>query len=348
MAASEGLCDICVTQDITLVATDWCAECEQSLCESCKSHHSAATFSRTHQTIPFERFHQLPSFVKDIKNCCDEHEAKFEYFCSKHELPCCVECVKSTHFECRNLTPLHKVVLQYRDSTALTDFKCTLSELQGNLHAIVENRKGNLSSLVFQKNDCIKKIEEAKNNAVHVLDKIEAELKREVENSHTKAETVIQVLLKELHKSKMKVENMQKEFEIVKTYASDFQFFMSIRHLGNSAKDIETNLHTVLLEDSAVDNITLSFGSAENRTFENALPFLGKVEILHENCQVKLLNQRDKQAQLLTVGTCDIDGLQLHPLLENIKVRNPRRRFAQEVLILDNCFLMTVWFFLTN
>lgn len=157
MAASEGLCDICVTRDNTLVATDWCAECEQSLCESCKSHHSAATFSRTHQTIPFERFHQLPSFVKDLKNCCDEHEARFEYFCKMHELPCCVECVKTTHFECRNLTPLHKVVLQYRDSTALTDFKCTLSELQGNLHAIVENRKGNLSSLVFQKMIVLKK-----------------------------------------------------------------------------------------------------------------------------------------------------------------------------------------------
>lgn len=172
-----------------------------------------------------------------------------------------------------------------------------------------------------------------------MLDKIEAELKREVENSHTKAETVIQVLLKDLHKSKMKVENMQKEFEIVKTYVSDFQFFMSIRHLGNSAKDRETNLHTVLLEDSAVDNITLSFGSAENRTFENTLPFLGKVEILNENCQVKLLNQRDKQAQLLTVGTCDIDGIQLHPLLDRFKVRNSRTRFAKEVLILDNCFV---------
>lgn len=65
-----------------------------------------------------------------------------------------------------------------------------------------------------------------------MLDKIEAELKREVKNSHTKAETVIQVLLKDLYKSKMKVENMQKDFQIVKTYASDFQFFMSIRHLG--------------------------------------------------------------------------------------------------------------------
>lgn len=94
-----------------------------------------------------------------------------------------------------------------------------------------------------------------------------------------------------------------------------------------------------------MDNITLSFGSAENRTFENALPFLGKVEILHENCQVKLLNQRDKQAQLLTVGTCDIDGLKLHPLLDNIKVRNPRSRFAQEVLILDNCFFNDCLFF---
>lgn len=226
----------------------------------------------------------------------------------------------------------------------MAEFKCTLYELQGNLYDIVENRKGNLSSLVFQKNDCFKKIEEAKNNAVHVLDKIEAELKRQVENSHTKAEIVIQVLLKDLYNRKMKVENMQIEFQIVKTYASDFQFFMSVRHLGNIAKDIETNLHTVLLRDSAVDNITLSFGSAENRTFENTLPFLGKVEILHENCQVKMLNQRDKQAQLLTVVV--VSNFTLYLINSRLEIR--ALDFPKMYLYLIIVLLMILWFFLTN
>ncbi|CAC5413787.1 unnamed protein product [Mytilus coruscus] len=335
MAASGRLCDICETRDITVFATDWCPECEQSLCESCKSHHSAFKSSKTHETISFESFDKLPPSVKEIRNDCYEHEARFEYYCNPHEVPCCVECINTTHAECRHLTPMHKVVEHFKASNALSDFEQTLSDLINNLNSLIKGRFDNLSLLSNEKDKCLKEIADTKLKVIAHLDNLEIKLKTEVEMLHGEHLHAIEETIKEFELLKTDVAKMQEEAHIIKQYASDFQLFVAFRELEHTVKNLETDMHLLIKKDSA-KQISISFSSTIVQSIETVLPSLGNVNVITKESDIKLVNQREKQAQLSAIVTPCIAKIQLKTLLQNIEL--PRGN-ETELVIYENCFL---------
>ncbi|CAG2238488.1 unnamed protein product [Mytilus edulis] len=335
MAASGRLCDICETRNITVFATDWCPECEQSLCELCKSYHSASKLSKTHETIPFESFDKLPGAVKEIKNDCSDHEARFEYYCSQHEVPCCVECMKTTHAECRHLTPLHKVIEHYKTSNALSDFEQTLTDFLNNINSLIHGRFDNKSLLADEKEICLKEIADTKRNVIAHLDQLEIKLKAEVEMLHEEHLHAIEETIQEFELLKTDVAKMQEEAHIIKQYASDFQLFIAVRDLEHTVKHLERDMHLLIKKDSA-KQISISCSPTVVQSIETVLPSLGNVNVITKESDIKLVNQREKQAQLSAIATPCIDKIQLKALLQNIKLPSGNKT---ELVIYDNCFL---------
>ncbi|XP_052073762.1 uncharacterized protein LOC127711692 [Mytilus californianus] len=335
MAASGRLCDICETRDITVFATDWCPECEQSLCESCKSHHSAAKLSKTHETIPFESFDKLPSAVKDIKNDCPDHKLRFEYYCIQHELPCCVECMKITHSECRHLTPMHKVVEHFKTSNALSDFEQTLSDLLSNLNSLIKSRFDNISVLADEKGKCLKEITDTKLNVIAQLDTLEIKLKTQIEVLHGEQLQAIEETIKKFEVLKTNVAKMQEEADVIKQYASDFQLFIACTELESTVKSLEKDVQFLMKKDSA-KQISISFSPNVELAIETLLPSLGNVNVITKESDIRLVNHRGKQAQLLAIGTPCIEKIQLKPVLENVQLPSGK---DNKLTILDSCFL---------
>ncbi|CAG2196915.1 unnamed protein product [Mytilus edulis] len=335
MAASERLCDICETRDITVFATDWCPECEQGLCESCKSHHSAIKSSKNHQTISLESFNKLPTAVQEIKNDCSEHGARFEYYCSQHEVPCCVECIKTTHAECRHLTPMHKVVEHNKTSNALTDFDQTLSDFLNNLNTLIQDRLKNISVLADQKKECLKGIKDAKKNVIAHLNTLEMKLKSEIETLHREHLKAIQGTIKEFEELKTNAAKVQEEVDAIKQYGSDFQRFIAFRDLETKAKVLETGKQSLATKDSA-KQISLSFSTDVVQSVEKLYPTLGNVIVNTKESDIKLVDHRGKQAQILAIAMPCIDKIQLKPVFENVQLPTGKNNGC---VIWGNCFL---------
>ncbi|VDI37765.1 Hypothetical predicted protein [Mytilus galloprovincialis] len=335
MAASGRLCDICETREITVFAIDWCPECEQGLCQSCKYHHSAAKLSKTHQTIPVESFNKLPFAIQEIKNDCSEHGARFEYFCSQHELPCCVECIKTTHSECRLLTPMHKVVEHYKTSNALSDFEQTLSDSINNLNTLIKDRLNNISLLADQKEKCLESIEDAKRNVIAHLDELEMKLKVELEALHGEHLKAIEGSVKEFEVFKTNVAKIQAEAVVIKQYGSDFQRFIAFRDFEKKLKSLETDTHSLATNDSA-KQISLSFSTDVVQSVEKLIPTLGGVIVNTKESEIKLVDHRGKQAQILAIGRPCIDKIKLKLVFESVQVPHGHKKNS---IMWDNCFL---------
>jgi hypothetical protein len=46
-------------------------------------------------------YQKLPSYIVSIKNRCDKHGNKYELYCSIHDVPCCVMCIRDDHRHCQ-------------------------------------------------------------------------------------------------------------------------------------------------------------------------------------------------------------------------------------------------------
>ena len=73
-------CGVCSTRHISKVSDIWCSECDEGLCLDCKEHHGASKSSRNHVTVPIKECRKVPVFILEIKEFCEKHDEKYEFF----------------------------------------------------------------------------------------------------------------------------------------------------------------------------------------------------------------------------------------------------------------------------
>ena len=122
-------CYLCQDRHITKQAEEYCLRCEEVLSVDCIDHHRLSKASNTHQTIPTSEYTNLPIFIQQIKQYCDDHGDISEFHCPTHDVACCKRCITPGHRECKDII----IIEVYVSSTALDNTEQTLQDVGSNL-----------------------------------------------------------------------------------------------------------------------------------------------------------------------------------------------------------------------
>ena len=113
-------CDLCreeseEIQDGAALASMYCIECCQNLCEACCKMHKRIKSTLDHELVDFKNqgmAEHIPS--KLVQNCCTVHKSKFiEMFCFDCDLPICVMCF-TEHHQMHKCAEVNKVAEDFR------------------------------------------------------------------------------------------------------------------------------------------------------------------------------------------------------------------------------------------
>ncbi|CAC5378324.1 unnamed protein product [Mytilus coruscus] len=342
MATSgQKFCDICISQHITTPANVWCPECEENFCEKCKIHHEIAKATKKHETIGIENVLKLPKFVQEIKTNCLEHDERFVIFCGDHEVPCCVECLHTTHNNCRMLTPVKKIVQNIKDSSAFLDIEVSLADLLSNIKRIIEDRTANLQELVKQKAQCEEEIKTARETINSYIDSLERDLTNKLHQVFVAKDRRIKQVLTDLEARKITVDEMQKNVNSIKTIASNFQTFIAIRELAQWAHKEETDLQH-LFENESFNWTEVSVVLMKLQAVKNSFTDIGRIEIKESSVNTQLKVRKTRQAQLMDT-VCMSLNIDMINLKEKVKVNLQKKDENVEILdcaILKNGYLL--------
>ncbi|XP_071150336.1 transcription intermediary factor 1-beta-like [Mytilus edulis] len=170
-----SFCNICLTRDQNKLAEEYCPQCEEALCGDCRHHHKISKSTKSHQTISLEKYNKLPSFIKQIKHNCQEHDCFLECYCKCHDSLCCKRCLISSHKECKEtifiedfLTPSSRY-----HSVALHNIEKALKDLEINICSALKDRNRNLIELREQKQKISEQIKEKRQEINTRLDNLE-------------------------------------------------------------------------------------------------------------------------------------------------------------------------------
>ncbi|CAG2231475.1 unnamed protein product [Mytilus edulis] len=147
MAASFQSCGVCDLRHITKPCIVWCTECDEGLCSECKEHHSLSKSSRSHSVIPIAEYQKLPADVLKITQYCTSHDKKYQFYCQKHECPCCSTCIVECHKECREIVELENIIRNAKSSNAMCEIEESLVEIAENLKKIRHHEQNNLLTI---------------------------------------------------------------------------------------------------------------------------------------------------------------------------------------------------------
>ncbi|CAG2225587.1 unnamed protein product [Mytilus edulis] len=108
MASNKPIpCGPCQEGKVKTKADIWCNNCEEGLCSTCSSHHKRSRGTRNHKTIDIKSY--KPS-IPAIKTECDKHGQQLNLYCPSHLMPCCDECISTSHSKCTGIKSLASVV----------------------------------------------------------------------------------------------------------------------------------------------------------------------------------------------------------------------------------------------
>ncbi|XP_063418453.1 uncharacterized protein LOC134701255 [Mytilus trossulus] len=262
MATHESvlLCDVCKNRHMNKSAEEYCPLCEEALCRECRDHHKASKLLKSHQTIPVEKYRKLPLFIQEIKHNCEEHDCFLEFHCKFHDVLCCKLCLISGHKECKETIFIEDFLTpSSRDrSAALDNVEKVLKDLESNISTALKDRNRNLTELREQKQVISKNIREKRQQIDLLLDRLEEAILEKASTMEKVNCQKIEEVITKLNEEKKIVDEIQKDVESVKLFASNLQIFMGTKAFLVSVSANENKVQK-LYDIGSFNNVTFEF-----------------------------------------------------------------------------------------
>ncbi|XP_071149738.1 putative leucine-rich repeat-containing protein DDB_G0290503 [Mytilus edulis] len=322
MATNDNtpFCDICQHRDLNKSAEDYCPQCEEAHCVDCRDHHKISKLSKSHQTISIDKYNKLPSFFKQISHNCQEHACILEFYCKSHDSLCCKICSISDHKECKEIIFIEDFLTSSKGhpSVALDNIEKVLKDLEINISSAIKDRSRNLTELRDQKQVIAKQIKEKRQEIDILLDNLEKALQENASVIEKEYSKQIEDVIAKLNEEKKKVDEIQKDIESVKRFATNIQIFIGSKTFQEKVSTNELSVQ-LLYDNGSFENLKMvSTFNEKLNGLVNELKTFGNIKV--ENCEkhVSFSWKSNKSAQIFR-------STPLEKSIENLRVRLVRK-----------------------
>ncbi|XP_071124150.1 uncharacterized protein [Mytilus edulis] len=270
-------CQPCREQGQNVSAEFWCTECEEALCENCKSLHKSFKLSRNHNVseLPTISVNQSSDKPKDQADngedkrvICDEHHDKYlEYFCIKHDKPCCILCKRQYHRDCCEVEKIDDVIDESKLAT-ITDNLLSRIEKRKNILTKAENT--DISHMEVFETIKVNCIQELKNTRITIdkhLDFLQNEVEEDINKRYENDNKELSKRIKDLTAKIKYITDLQKIIDDTSnqsklTLGQKYLTLMRMMHIEDGNMESQETLPECNLK--GISKFKLSFEKTED------------------------------------------------------------------------------------
>ncbi|XP_063426991.1 uncharacterized protein LOC134710551 [Mytilus trossulus] len=300
MASSSctDVCTLCQENDELRQAVTWCTECEVFMCMDCNKHHNRSRSCKCHKTMSVEDYYNLPAFMRKISSQCQEHNKKFELYCSFHACPCCVQCV-TKHQKCKDMKPLSDILTNVKSSASVQLLENDLKVLKENFDHISKYLKSRITENRIQKTKAIEEVRTMRKSIDDYINRLEQQILDDLESNHSKLKSYMNTLLNQVEHRSVEIYKLQKEFSKMTQYATQLQIYVGLRKIEKTTSEAAKYIDDLESGDQLEENnLELEISSALKLILQDVKSF-GDIHITVSSSTVQIKARRKDQAQAL-------------------------------------------------
>ena len=148
-------CDPCDYNQISKKAAGYCQECEEYLCEPCKTAHEKLKLTRSHKLLsgelmPPKRSARKEAVLDTVMCSCMKNEVSI--YCKEHCSLVCVDCVALHHRRCHT-SDIGDISKDF-DVDSTEENINNWNELNETITSLAERREDDLNNLTLEAKDC--------------------------------------------------------------------------------------------------------------------------------------------------------------------------------------------------
>ncbi|XP_063411405.1 uncharacterized protein LOC134694330 [Mytilus trossulus] len=313
-------CDVCQNRDLNKSAEEYCPQCEEFLCTECRDYHKLSKSLKVHQTITVDKYNKLPSFIKQMRQNCEEHDSFLEVYCKSHDSLCCKRCLISSHKECNDTIFVDDFLApsSRQQSAGLDNVEKVLKDLDDNICFAIKDRNRNLTELREQKRVIAEQIKEKRQQINTYLNNLEEAVTEKLSATEKEYCLVIEKVIEKLNERKKKVDEIKNDVESMKKFASNLQIFMGTKKFEENVSTNELNVQS-LFDNASLDNLTMVCTLNENlNRLINDIKTFGDIEVKKDEKYASFPWKGNKSAQFFKQMPGDKS-------IENINVKLVRK-----------------------
>lgn len=305
--SSTSLCYLCLEENLSVSAVIWCLDCHEFLCKDCDHHHGKSKLSKHHKTIQHDDLQNISEAMLTIKNTCSEHDEKFEFFCTFHDCPCCIRCIKE-HKDCSEVGPIKDVLDKVKSSAAFIHLERDLENTNRNLDKLCNHLMEYKKRVHEQKGRDMKELERLHKSISKHIDSIQKILLNDMSIAEENIVSEVNSLTCKIEDKRKAVASLRTDLFHLQDKASDLQSLLGIRKVESKIVEMNKFAEDIKKECSNEKHLELQF-LPSIVAFETSLTSFGKICVTTTASNIQLDAGKD-QAQLF-VPKKDIEGLTL-------------------------------------
>ena len=189
-------CDPCDYNQISKKAAAYCQECEEYLCEPCKTAHEKLKLTRSHKLLsgelmPPKRSAGKRAVLDTVLCSCVKNEVAI--YCKEHDSLVCVNCGSLHHRRCQT-SDIGDISKDF-DVDSTEETIDNWNELNEKITSLHERRETDLSNLCLEAKDCRDRAKQFREELSIKLESMEAKTLSEIDTLETQeTKTITQQL----------------------------------------------------------------------------------------------------------------------------------------------------------
>ncbi|VDI54075.1 Hypothetical predicted protein [Mytilus galloprovincialis] len=334
-------CGPCHEGKVKTEADIWCNNCEEGLCSTCSSHHKRSRGTRNHKTIDIKSY--KPS-IPAIQTECDKHGQQLNLYCPSHLMPCCDECISTSHSKCTGVKRLAAVVEKTKIEKSTQSIVKQIDFIKHFLDKLIENKSKNINKGEQENNRIQKFILNIREKINNYLINLEKKLCNEADAILNQEKSKATDLKTEIEGKKKQLKEMQDHLHAVISKSSKLQSFLEVHQIEQQVHQCQRYVND-LENDGRVKEFDLKM--KQNDEIEKILVKLESLETLGEIMVVKtdMVLNRDtsvrRKAQVESREQSNINNMTM-----NIKTKielNLQKRISDMICLMDGRVIVVDW-----
>ena len=234
-------CDPCEYSQILKKAAAYCQECEEYLCEPCRTVHGKLKSTRSHKLLsgelmPSKRSAEKLTVLDTVLCSCLQNEVSV--FCKEHCSLVCVNCEALHHRRCQTS--------DIGDISKDFDVDCTeetidnWNKLNETITSLADSREKDLNNLTLEAKDCRDRAKQFREELSIKLESMEAKTLSEIDILETQETKTINQQLDTCKAARNSLDTDRRNLILAKERNDRQSIFVYNIHLSQSVKSLTT------------------------------------------------------------------------------------------------------------
>ncbi|XP_063446487.1 uncharacterized protein LOC134726041 [Mytilus trossulus] len=219
-----------------------------------------------------------------IKPECNKHGQDLILYCPGHLMPCCDECISTSHSKCTGITSLAGVVDKTRIENSKESVETNINSILNLLGSLINNKSKNIKRGENQYKDIQKSIKEIRKEINNHLDHLEKKLSQEIDTIWNQEKASATDFISEIEGEKKNLKEIKEHLQTVTRNTSKLQSFLSVHQIEQQVHQCQRYVED-LNDDERTKEVDIKM--KQNDEIEKILNTLESLESLGEVIVIK-------------------------------------------------------------